>query len=74
LAEWLRSDHRRLGLVVIGPPYDWLLLRAVTGGISAYVPDTAGLTQIASAIRSCLAGQGSFPCRSLAPSFARAVE
>jgi DNA-binding NarL/FixJ family response regulator len=65
LAERLRTDHPLLRLIVFGPSHDRLLLRAVTAGISAYVPDTAGLAQIAAAIRSSLAGQASFSSRSL---------
>lgn len=66
LASAVRARRPGLRVVLFGSATDRLLRRALTAGVSAYLPHTAGVGQAADAIRDCLAGRASFPSRSLA--------
>jgi DNA-binding NarL/FixJ family response regulator len=65
LAPRLRGARPGLGAVLFGPATPRLLHRAVTEGLSAYVPSTAGAAQAAVAIRSCLSGRARFSSQTL---------
>lgn len=66
LVSAVRARRSGLRVVLFGSATDRLLRRAVTAGVSAYLPRTAGVGQTVDAIRDCLAGRASFPSRSLA--------
>jgi DNA-binding NarL/FixJ family response regulator len=65
LAEQLRAKLPALAIVLFGPAPGRRLLHALAAGISAYVPEPAEVGPTTAAIRSCLAGRGSFSARSL---------
>jgi DNA-binding NarL/FixJ family response regulator len=65
LVRLLRAKRPTLAIVMIGPATHRLLKRAVAAGVAAYVPRTAGVLEVAVAIRACLSGRGSFSSRSL---------
>lgn len=66
LAQRLRARRPGLCVVLFGPATHRLLHRAVSAGISGYVPATSGAAQAAAAIRTCLAGRDSFSSRTIA--------
>jgi DNA-binding NarL/FixJ family response regulator len=63
LARHFRDRHAKLCVVLFGPPTPRLLRRAAEAGLLAYVPDTAGTSQAAAIIRSCLAGRATVSSR-----------
>jgi DNA-binding NarL/FixJ family response regulator len=67
----LRATYPRLGVVLIGPDTDEMLLAAVDAGLSGYVPSTARIAQLVSTIRHASAAPGSFTSTGLAAALSR---
>ncbi|MEV0456086.1 response regulator transcription factor [Catellatospora methionotrophica] len=71
LAAELRTVRPQLGLVLTGPTEDGLLLQALQAGLSAYLPRTAPVELLMSAVRHAAAAPASFTAPNLAEAMAR---
>ncbi|HEY2950460.1 MAG TPA: response regulator transcription factor [Micromonosporaceae bacterium] len=70
-AARLRHAWPSLGVVLIAPCDDALLIRALEAGISAYVPRSAPVDAVLAAARHAAAAPGSFAATGLADALAR---
>ena len=67
LAAELRRWMPKLGVVVLGPAREReLVLRALDAGLSAYLPETATVTELAAAMHHSIAAAHSFSATHLA--------
>jgi DNA-binding NarL/FixJ family response regulator len=71
LAVELRTQRPQLGLVLTGPAEDGLLLQALQAGLSAYLPRTAPVELLMSAVRHAAVAPASFTAPNLAEAMAR---
>ncbi|GAA2511753.1 response regulator transcription factor [Pilimelia columellifera] len=69
--ESLRSARPNLGLVLVGPPSDDMLFRALEERFSAYLPRSASLDVMMSAVRHAAAAPTSFTAPDLAVALGR---
>jgi DNA-binding NarL/FixJ family response regulator len=70
-AARLRTTRPTLGVVLLAPADDALLIRALEAGISAYVPRSAPVESVLAAARHAAAQPGSFAASGLAGALAR---
>src|SRR5215470_17736129 len=59
-AAGLREEYPERGIVVVGPRDNELLFRALEHGVSAYVPSSAPIEVLLSAIKHAAVAPGSF--------------
>ncbi|MEU7824102.1 MULTISPECIES: response regulator transcription factor [Catellatospora] len=71
LAAELRAARPTLGLVLTGPAEDGLLLQALQAGLSAYLPRSAPVELLMSAVRHAAVAPASFTAPNLAEAMAR---
>lgn len=71
LAGGLRVEHPGLGVVLTGPTDDRPLFAALQAGLSGYVPRTAPVELLMSAVRHAAAAPNSFTALNLADALAR---
>ena len=71
LGEQLRADRPEMGIVLVGPCDDDLLFRSLTERFSAYLPRTATLDLLMSAIRHAAVAPTAFMSPDLAAALAR---
>jgi DNA-binding NarL/FixJ family response regulator len=71
LARRLRIDHPQLGLIVTGPALDQPLYQCLEAGLSGYVPNTAPVTLLMSAVRHAAVAPTSFTAPDLAVALSR---
>ncbi|GIG01187.1 DNA-binding response regulator [Catellatospora citrea] len=71
LAAELRAARPRLGLILTGPAEDGLLLQALQAGLSAYLPRSAPVELLMSAVRHAAVAPASFTAPNLAEAMAR---
>lgn len=67
----LRRARPDLGVVLLGPRDDHLLLRALQAGVSAYVPRSAAVEEVLAALRHAAVAPASFSASDLAAALAR---
>jgi DNA-binding NarL/FixJ family response regulator len=65
LAHVLRAGRGDLPVLLVGPMTHRLLKRAVSAGVAAYLPRSAGVPEVSAALRACLSGNGSFSAHTL---------
>jgi len=70
-AAELRRTRPALGVVLVGPRDDERLMRALEAGISAYVPISAPIEVLLSAVRHAAVAPGSFTAPDVARALAR---
>jgi DNA-binding NarL/FixJ family response regulator len=70
-AARLRRGRPGLGVVLLAPRDDALLIRALEAGVSAYVPRSASVEAVLAAVRHAAAAPGSFAASGLAGALAR---
>ncbi|WP_230689887.1 response regulator transcription factor [Catellatospora paridis] len=71
LAAELRAARPQLGVVLTGPAEDGLLLQALQAGLSAYLPRSAPVELLMSAVRHAAVAPASFTAPNLAEAMAR---
>lgn len=71
LGRQLRADRPELGVVVIGPTQDDLLFRVLEARFSAYLPRSAEVAMVLSAVRHAAVAPSSFTAPDLAAAVAR---
>ncbi|MEV4417926.1 response regulator transcription factor [Catellatospora sp. NPDC049609] len=71
LATDLRAQRPLLGVLLTGPAHDGLLLQALQAGLSAYLPRTAPIELVLSAVRHAAVAPNSFTAPDLAAAMAR---
>lgn len=71
LAAELRAARPQLGLILTGPAEDGLLLQALQAGLSAYLPRSAPVELLMSAVRHAAVAPASFTAPNLAEAMAR---
>jgi DNA-binding NarL/FixJ family response regulator len=71
LAVKLRSELPHLGIVLTGPAEDELIFRALEAGLSAFLPRTATVELLMSAVRHAAVAPASFTAPNLAAALAR---
>lgn len=71
LAAKLRAERPTLGLVLTGPTDDDLIFKALEAGLSAYLPRTAPVELLMSAVRHAAVAPASFTAPNLAAALAR---
>jgi len=71
LAVKLRAEHPHLGIVLTGPAEDDYIFRALEAGLSAFLPRTATVELLMSAVRHAAVAPASFTAPNLASALAR---
>jgi len=71
LAVKLRSEFPHLGIVLTGPAEDEYIFRALEAGLSAFLPRTATVELLMSAVRHAAVAPASFTAPNLAAALAR---
>ncbi len=71
LARQLRAGYPQLGVIVIGPAQDQPLYQCLEAGLSGYVPHSASVELLLSAIRHAAVAPTSFTAPDLALALAR---
>jgi DNA-binding NarL/FixJ family response regulator len=70
LGEEMRADAHHMGLVLVGPSDDQMILRALEEQFSAYLPRTGGVDLFVSAVRHAAAAPTAFTAPDLAAALA----
>lgn len=71
LARALRARRPHLGLIITGPEQDHLVLQSLEAGMSGYVPRTASVELLMSAVRHASVAPTSFSAPDLAAAISR---
>src|SRR5262245_34239533 len=71
LARALRAAQPQLGLIMTGPEKDQLVFQSLEAGMSGYVPRTASVELLMSAVRHASVAPTSFTAPDLAAAIAR---